>query len=134
LWTIFGSSRTVWQSSVSMCQIPMNKADQKRLDIIHRLPCMACVQEGCQQPNKTEAHHLVDKGYRKHSGGHQATIPLCGWHHRAEPAWGSSLKGMAGYYGPSMKLESKRFAKKYGTQRKLLAQIDSVISGKRSEA
>lgn len=109
----------------------MNKADKKRLDIIHRLPCVACVQEGCNQPSRTEAHHLVTNGYRKHSGGHQATIPLCSWHHRAEPAWGSSVKDMASYYGPSMATHKREFIVRYGTQRELLSRVDSVISGKR---
>lgn len=63
----------------------MTKADQKRLDIIHRLPCLACVQSGGGQPNRTEAHHIVDRGYRRLSGGHNSTIPLCSWHHRGEP-------------------------------------------------
>lgn len=105
----------------------MNKADQKRLDIIHRLPCLACVQEGCEQPNKTEAHHLVDKGYRKHSGGHQATIPLCGWHHRAEPKIGQSKTEMGFIYGPSMETSMAFFVKRYGTQRELLARTNAVI-------
>ena len=108
----------------------MNKADTKRLDIIHRMPCMACVQEGCAQPNPTEAHHLVDKGYRKHSGGHQATLPLCGWHHRGEPAFGDSCTQMLAYYGPSMALHAKAFARNYGNQRELLMRVDSIIAGK----
>lgn len=105
----------------------MTKADQKRLDVIHRLPCMACVQEGCAQPSPTEAHHLVDKGYRKHSGGHQATLPLCGWHHRGEPVFGDSCASMRAYYGPSLAIEAKAFARNYGKQRELLANIDKLI-------
>lgn len=105
----------------------VTKSDQKRLDIIHRLPCLACVQEGCEQPNKTEAHHLVDKGYRKHSGGHQATIPLCGWHHRAEPKIGQSKTEMGFIYGPSMETSMAFFVKRYGTQRELLARTNAVI-------
>lgn len=105
----------------------MTKADRTRLDIIHRLPCLACVQEGCQQPSKTEAHHLVDKGTRKLSGGHQATLPICGWHHRGEPAWDSSVRGMKAYYGPSMFHHGKEFTERYGTQRQLLARTNAVI-------
>jgi len=107
----------------------VTKDDKKRLEIIHRLPCMACVQEGCEQPNRTEAHHLVDMGYRKHSGGHQATLPLCGWHHRAEPKIGYSKTEMGFVYGPSMETSKAFFVKTYGNERELLANIDKVING-----
>lgn len=105
----------------------MTKADQKRLDIIHRMPCLACAQEGCSQPSKTEAHHIVDKGYRKHSGGHQSTLPLCGWHHRGEPISGDSCSEMTAYYGPSMAKNKRSFVKRYGTERELLARTDEVM-------
>lgn len=105
----------------------MKKTDQERLDAIHRLPCLACVQVGCQQPSRTEAHHLVDRGTRKHSGGHLATIPLCGWHHRSEPLSDHSMRYMQSVYGPSLALASKHFAVVFGTQRELLARTNAVI-------
>ena len=107
----------------------MNKADTKRLDIIHRMPCMACVQEGCNIL-PVEAHHIVDMGYRKHSGGHQATIPLCEWHHRGNPRLGFSASHMAEMYGPSMARSKRKFVARYGTERQLLASVDSLIEGK----
>jgi Recombination enhancement, RecA-dependent nuclease len=105
----------------------MTKSDAARMDKIKRMPCMACVQEGCSQPGPTEVHHLVDRGYRKHSGGHQATIPLCNWHHRADVPWGHTASWMRAYYGPSMAHESKLFARVYGKQRELLARVDAVL-------
>lgn len=105
----------------------MTKADQKRLDVIHRLPCVACLQLGLPGCGRVEAHHLVDKGYRKHSGGHQATIPLGAWHHRGEPLFGRTVRYMQSVYGPSMKLASKHFAAVFGTQRELLARTNAVI-------
>jgi hypothetical protein len=107
----------------------MTKADQKRLEIIHRLPCMACVQIGQLACGRVEAHHIVDKGYRKHSGGHQATIPLGAWHHRGEPLMGHTKRYMQSVYGPSLALQSKHFAITFGSQRELLANIDKVING-----
>jgi len=105
----------------------MNKIRRNRMSIIKRLPCMACVKEGCAQPNPTEVHHLVDMGNRELSGGDAATIPLCGWHHRGEPLMNEVCKNMRAYYGPSMAKESKKFAELYGTQRELLASINEAI-------
>lgn len=103
------------------------KAQQDRLDRLHRLPCMACVHEGVTQPFQTEAHHLVDKGYREHSGGHDATIPLEAWHHRGVQREGWLRIEMEAKYGPSMALNKKAFEAKYGTQRELLAKIDKLL-------
>jgi Recombination enhancement, RecA-dependent nuclease len=105
----------------------MTKSDAARMDKIKRLPCLACVQEGCSQPNPTEVHHIVDNGYRRLSGGHSATIPLCSWHHRGEVLLGLTAAYMRGYYGPSMARESKAFARVYGKQRELLARVDAVL-------
>ena len=107
----------------------MTKSDKKRLDIIHRLPCMACVQNGSDTGMRVEAHHLVDKGYRKHSGGHQATLPLCGWHHRGEPLMGWTVANMHEFHGPSLFHHGKQFTVRYGNQREMLANIDKVING-----
>lgn len=109
--------------------------DEDRLTAIHDLPCIACVKEGVRQPSRTEAHHLVDKGYRKHSGGHQATLPLCGWHHRADvlgcqvlcnpPTISNALM----FYGPSLGGHKKRFIETYGSERALLAEVNAKIEG-----
>jgi hypothetical protein len=105
----------------------MTKADRKRLDIIHRLPCLACVQEGEIQPNRTEAHHIVNGSYRAHSGGHSATIPLCGWHHRGEPKMPQSKTEMGFIYGPSMATSKRFFVLRYGTERELLAHVNAML-------
>jgi hypothetical protein len=89
---------------------------------------MACVQEGVGQPFPTEVHHLVDRGYRKHSGGHDATIPLCSWHHRGLQLYQWIKAEMVAKYGPSLALEKRKFAAKYGTERQLLARVNSVLA------
>lgn len=96
----------------------MNPDDENRLKRIHGMRCICCVKERIEQPSRTEAHHLVDKGYRKHSGGHQATIPLCGWHHRGV-CKGSPDK-MLFSHGPSLELHKRQFIETYGTERELL--------------
>lgn len=83
------------------------KAEQERLDAIHAMPCIACESQMMQQPSKTEAHHLVDKGYRTHSGGHMATLPACGWHHRGELLYPLSSREMKFLYGPSLTLHKR---------------------------
>lgn len=100
----------------------ISDADEDRLKRIHAMPCMCCVREGVSQPFETEAHHLVDKGYRKHSGGHQATIPLCEWHHRGI-CEGSPDK-MLFTYGPSLALHKRWFIETYGTERELLEAVN----------
>ena len=110
------------------------KAEQDRLDALHDMPCIACEIEAdwakarqeptVNQPSRTEAHHLVDKGYRIHSGGHMATLPLCGWHHEGTLLYPLSSREMRALHGPSLKLHKKDFVATYGSERDLLAIID----------
>jgi hypothetical protein len=109
--------------------------DQRRYEKLIGFGCVACfIARNPTEGGKIEMHHLVDKGYRKHSGGNQATLPLCAWHHRGEPLIDHTAQWMKFMYGPSMALESKSFAERYGSQRELLAKVDSAISGKRGIA
>jgi hypothetical protein len=113
------------------------KLEQDRLDAIHAMPCIACEIEAdwakarqeapLDQPLRTEGHHLVDKGTRKHSGGHMATIPLDGWHHRGELLYPLSAREMKQLYGPSLALHKRDFVATYGKERDLLAIIDKRL-------
>lgn len=96
------------------------KAEQLRLDRIHAMPCAACIQNTLPQPFPTEAHHLVDKGYRIHSGGHMATIPLCGWHHRGDQIYPLTQREMFQLYGPSLATRKRDFVAQFGNERELL--------------
>src|ERR1017187_653227 len=87
--SISRSSRTTWHSSNSACRsmefmsltrTNSGSRDLKRYEALRAIGCIACSINGFSAGN-AEIHHLVDKGYRKHSGGNQATIPLCPWHH-----------------------------------------------------
>lgn len=116
------------------------KAEQDRLDALHDMPCIACEIEAdwakargdrvIGQPLRTEAHHLVDKGTRKLSGGHMATIPLCGWHHEGTLDYPLSSREMRALHGPSLKLQKKDFVATYGSERDLLAIIDQRLSAR----
>ena len=106
----------------------MNAADRKRLDLIHGMRCVACEIDGYgTQAGRTEAHHIVDKGYRRLSGDHQATIPLCSHHHRGEPFTDWSKARMALVYGPSLAYSKREFVKRYGSERELLAKVDQRL-------
>jgi hypothetical protein len=103
------------------------KADVKRYEALRSLGCIACWISGFNSV-VPEIHHLVDKGYRKHSGGNQASIPLCSWHHRGEPRFDRTATYMRSWLGPSMRLESKEFARVYGSQRELLAKVNEMVN------
>lgn len=106
---------------------PVTKADRRRLDIIHRLPCVACVQEGLAGCGPVEAHHVVHNGYRRLSGGHQSTLPLGAWHHRAEPFDRWTKREMESCYGPSLATSKREFVKRYGTELELLERVNAII-------
>lgn len=116
------------------------RAEQKRLDMLHELPCLACAKEietaiekkqpVPVQPFRTEAHHIVDKGTRKHSGGHAATLPLCSWHHRGECLPGFNERHMTGAFGPSFAKQKKEFVKQYGGERILLVETNAILMSK----
>ena len=115
-----------------------NKAEQARLDALHAMQCIACEMEAgyakvrkelpLEQPSRTEAHHLTDNGYRKHSGGHSATLPLCGWHHRGELVYPLSSREMRQLHGPSLALSKRVFIALYGSERDLLAIVDARLA------
>lgn len=102
-----------------------SKSDQRRYDRLHRIGCIACKRDG--RFSQIDVHHLVDRGTRKHSGGNKATLPLCPFHHRGEPADGYSTEWMTCMYGPSLALNKRAFIARYGTERELLAEVDALI-------
>ena len=99
----------------------MTKAERARLSRLKEMPCIACGRHG------VDVHHIVDKGYRKHSGGHMATIPLCPWCHRGEPIGALTVKATHEYHGPSMALHKRQFVRYHGTERELLAKVNERL-------
>lgn len=104
------------------------KAQAVRLDALSRMRCVCCEMEQAKQPFPTEVDHLVDKGYRALSGGHDATIPLCAWHHRGVCLVGISSDTMKGRYGPSFALQKRLASSWYGSKRELLEVVNTVLS------
>jgi len=103
------------------------KAERVRLETLSVMRCVCCEREGATQLLPTEVHHLVDMGTRKLSGGHMATIPLCGWHHRGVIPERSELTtgDMLFIYGPSKALNGRLFRDTYGTDRELLELVNA---------
>ncbi len=107
------------------------KADQLRFERLRELGCIACrIALRLAPCGQTEIHHLVDKGNRKSSGGHLATIPLGRWHHQGIPFIDRTVGFMRSHYGPSMRLQKREFTAAYGTQRELLARVNTAIGVK----
>ncbi len=100
------------------------KAESARIAKIIVCGCLACRAERVEQLQRTEAHHLLSGGRRR---GHGFTVPLCGWHHRGEPPphW-TTLTARAAF-GPSLRLESRAFHARYGSDDDLLAEVNAMI-------
>jgi hypothetical protein len=106
----------------------MNKADKLRMERIHAMPCVCCwMLRVIPLCGKTEAHHIVDGGYRRLSGGHQSSLPLGAFHHRGEPPEGLTISQATAFYGPSLALQKRAFIQKFGTERELLAIVNERI-------
>jgi Recombination enhancement, RecA-dependent nuclease len=100
-------------------------AEAERLEAVHALPCLACMMALAVQRQRTEAHHQLSGGVRI---GHEATIPLCGWHHRGErPNRKVTNAQMTKYSGPSLALSSKAFHDRFGTDAELLNRTNKLI-------
>lgn len=99
------------------------KAEQKRMERIVELGCVACWIVGRKRPIPAEIHHLLDGGTRR---GHSATIGLCSWHHRGvcrPEGIGWSERNL----GPSLVAHAssetsggKQFRARFGTDDELL--------------
>jgi hypothetical protein len=102
------------------------KAEEKRFQALHKIGCIACLK--LHLGSVCEIHHIVDRGTRKASGGHMATLPLCLWHHRGIPPTGISEAYWERIYGPSFALNKKAFIERFGNERTLLEEVDELIA------
>lgn len=102
-------------------------AEKERMGLISQMKCVAC----WDQPmvcGKTEVHHLNKFG---HAGqkrrGHAFTIPLGRWHHQGIPLPGYTKVTMQLIFGPSLKLQSRAFRERYGSDDELLAKVNERL-------
>lgn len=88
------------------------------------LGCYCCAKMGWYAP--PDIHHILSGGRRK---GHDATIPLCAWHHRGHCEMGWNKARMRLRFGPSLADGSKPFHAHWGTQLEILDEINATITG-----
>lgn len=97
----------------------MNKRDLARFDKLQRYGCVACRILGFY--SAPDVHHVLSGGRRT---GHQATLPLCPYHHRgmlpSEAQWHLDM-------GPSLANGSKPFHARFGTQSELLDKVNREL-------
>lgn len=98
-----------------------------RCQRIYQIGCIACRLRGWV--NQCQVHHLNLGG---HAGqvrrGDEFTIGLCPWHHVGEPIRGLTAHVCRMLYGPSLKVESRRFREEFGDDDTLLARVDARIA------
>lgn len=99
------------------------KSESARMARIKQLRCVACWDTPfcC---GVTEIHHLLSGGRRR---GHAFSVPLGVWHHRGIPLPSYSLIEATAIFGPSLRLSSRAFHERYGTDDELLAKVNKLI-------
>lgn len=106
----------------------MNQAEiVRRREALWALGCIACRREGFYCV-RAEIHHLnLDGKAGQARRGEEFTIPLCPWHHQGKPVPALTIEQTRETYGPSLKLESRKFRERYGSDDTLLAATNLLI-------
>lgn len=93
----------------------MTKAERQHLDRVASLGCIACYMDG-NPGTPAEIHHLTGGGMGKKTASATA-VGLCPPHHRGtmHPAV------------PSIHLDKRAFLDKYGSEWRLLEQVQKLI-------
>lgn len=102
------------------------KAQQARFDALREIGCICC-WSFVGRWRAPEMHHIVDNGYRKHSGGHDSSLPLCSHHHQGVPPDGWTTKDAREILGPSLALNKREFIRVFGTERQLLETVNAML-------
>lgn len=94
----------------------MTKSDLARFDKLQQLGCICCKKAGSGY-RAPDIHHVLNGGRRI---SNKATLPLCPEHHRI-PSNGTVV-------GASLADGSKKFHAQWGSQLKLLAEVNGLIA------
>ena len=94
-----------------------------RVEAIKVTGCIPCLLENLSDVY-AENHHVVDGSYRN---GPDVTYGNCAWHHRGIPWPGLQQEGMETLLGPSLRLSSKRYKARYGSELDLLQTQDFLL-------
>ena len=102
----------------------MTADHRRRFDAIKDRGCIACRQRGLRKVYP-EVHHLTESGRQL---GHDFTVGLCPWHHRAQPFgdWLDAPRCRAAL-GPSLAEGSKPFYAAFGGNAELLERQNKLL-------
>ncbi len=100
------------------------------MEAVKRLGCLACRLNAAMglpraYAGPCEAHHLLSGGLRI---GHDHTVGLCPWHHRAVPPVPLPEREAIARYGPSVATGSKPFRAMYGSDAELLVMQNALLA------
>lgn len=100
-----------------------NKRHLARFDALQRLGCIASRIAGLGYA-APDIHHLTEGGRRL---GHDHTIPLSPWFHRGVAPHGMSQAEAETKWGPSLAKSKRAFTARFGTERELLEQVNTLL-------
>jgi hypothetical protein len=107
----------------------MKLADQRRMERLRHVGCVACLISTGRPNYNVDVHHLNEHGRAgQKRRGDAFTIPLCAWHHRGLPPNGKDSKWATEFMGPSLAKSSKAFRARYGTDDELLAMTNERLT------
>lgn len=104
------------------------RAREHRFRRLKEIGCYPCWTQGLMNVYP-EIHHLNlgGKAGQKRRGD-AFTIPLCTWHHQGQPLDGFTVSQTREIRGPSLKLESKAFRERFGSDDAQLAKTNELIT------
>lgn len=92
------------------------EAQQWRFVLMKEIGCVPCWMRGFQNV-EPEIHHLLSGGIRR---GHDETVALCQWHHKAWPIANRSHAWCRRHLGPSLLESPEQFRFEFGSDDDLL--------------
>jgi Recombination enhancement, RecA-dependent nuclease len=98
-------------------------AKDQRFANLKRTGCIPCLLDNFLNSH-AEIHHVVEQAYRK---GDHRSYSNCAWHHRGIPWEGLQARAMEALLGPSMRLNSKAYHDRYGSELDLIQVQDFVL-------
>jgi len=97
--------------------------EQRRIDVMMGLGCVACAYLGVPNLQFTECHHIVEGNRRM---GHLYTLPLCAGHHRGIWTLGQ-LTWIPEELLVSISSGRKVFVATYDTERNLWVTVEEKM-------
>lgn len=93
-------------------------ADKRHFSVVSGLGCIVCLNNGTPG-TPSEIHHPRSLGGMGLKADHKFVLPLCPFHHRL------------GGKGEAIHAGRKSWEEKFGSEQKLLEQVQSLLKGGR---